>query len=767
MKTLDNDIRKLEDLDDGSSVYEIGETPNEVREVSFNENLAEKISDEALKRLSTYLIEQIEKDVEASKPWFDSIKRAKEVLGFDIEEVKYQPFPHATKTYDTTLGNSLIRFYATTRTELLPPAGPVGYRIAGPTNEVLENKGEKVRNWLNYYLTIVDKAYYSDFERFLIHLGFNGSAFKKVYYDNLLKRPISRFIISDDFIIDGECTSILDSSRLTHVLHLSKREILLKQEKGLYRNIELSIFKSASEMADPISKENIFDKEDFDKNVYEHPSLFSIYECHVYVSLEDFENNGIKENNDSFPLPYIITLEPKSKEILSIRRNWEEDDSNKERINYFIQYNYLPGFGVRGLGLAHLLGSNAISLTTMLRELIDAGKFKNLPGGLRQKGIKQQENDLIVGPGQFVEVNTGGIPLAEAFMPLPYADPCRTLLDLMGLVQNNTKELGSTSELGMLTSREDIPTGTMLAGLEENNKIQSSVLKSIHYSLTQELQLIDKLFRKSMDMNFSEEVNGEFISANDFVEEVEIIPISDPSVNSTVQRILKAQATLQLATQAPDLHNMREVFKLNYKAQGMDEDDIEKILKPDPATLEAEIIPLDPISENINALKGQPIKAAIWQEHAAHKLAHGLFAQENPDIAPIMMAHIKEHDAYAYLLEMQQLLGAQLPPVEMIQNPEVQNSIALAIAERLEEKGIEEASNQGAPIDPNALIMADIKQKEAETISREKIANLKAETDIFKAQLDFEKEKAKIESAEDIAQLKTQTELFKEGIIHE
>jgi hypothetical protein len=751
MKTADNDIREIEELEDGSSVYEIGPEVQKETDGSFYDNLADNfLKEEALKKLSSFLLDSIEQDINARKPWLDAIEKAKPYLGYSLEDLVDIPFKMATRTFDTTLATAHIRFYATTRAELLPQSGPAGFKINGVSNEELEKEGERIRDNLNNYLTIVDKAYYSDYERFLIYLGFYGSGFRKVYFDKLLNRPLSRFIIPEDFIIDSDCTSILESNRLTHVLHLSKREILLNQQNGIYRDVELPYLKSLENTdSDSLTKNLNKNKEEINLNAYIKRSLFSIYEVHSYLNLDDFINEGSNTDNN-VPLPYIITIDENSKEILSVRRNWEENDPEKKRINYFVQYNYLPGFGIYGLGLAQLIGPNAISLTTILRELIDAGKFKNLPGGLRQKGLKQQENDLVVGPGQFVEVNTGGIPLQEAFMPLPYSEPSQTLRELRIELMNQTKELGSTSEMGMLESKEDIPTGTAMAFLETNNRIQSTVLRSIHYSLSNELQLIDRFLR----------------DPSDFTEEIQIIPISDPATNSTVQRIMKAQATMQLATQAPDLHNMREVFKLNYQAQGLDEKDIDRILKPDEKEQQEQILPLDPISENVNAMKGLPIKAAMWQEHAAHKLTHALFAEQNPDLQPILMAHIKEHDAFAYLIEMQQMLGQELPPLEEIQDPQVQNAIAMAIAGALEQSGAT-ASQEQAPIDPNALLMADIQQKEAETAAKERIANLKAETDVFKAQLDFEKEKAKIESEEDIAKLKSETELIKQGVSNE
>ena len=378
---------------------------------------------------------------------------------------------------------------------------------------------------------------------------------------------------------------------------------------------------------------------------------------------------------------------------------------------------------------------------------------------MRAKGFKQQQNDIIVGPGEFVEVDTGGIPLAEAFMPLPYSEPSNVLRELRNEIMNQTKELSSTSEMGMLDSKEDIAMGTVMAFLETQNRIQSTVLRSIHYSLTYELQLINKLFSKTITVQqFNANQSQQEITSSDFSDDIAIIPVSDPATNSTVQRIMKARATMEVAMQAPELHDLRNVFAMVYKAQGLDTQEIDGILKPPPPQ-EEETPPLDPVNENINTLRGLPVKAAIWQEHAAHKLIHGEFAKQNPDLQPILLAHIKEHEAFEYLIQMQQLLGYELPPLEQIQDPQVQNTIALAIANILPESSAPEGSGQ---VDPNALLMADIQQKQAETAARERIANLKAETDIFKAQLDFEKEKAKIESNEDMAKLKSETELTKQ-----
>ena len=758
MKFATDTITPIEELEDGSTIYEIGEPELEQNsDNSFYANLAEELTESSRHKLSTYLLEAIDEDIEARKDWLTSVQKVKEYLGFSLEDLQGAQFTQATRTFDTTLSTALIRFYATTRAELLPQSGPAGFKIQGEQNEVLEKQGELICNWLNYFLTIKDNSYYSDFERFLLYLGLYGSGFKKVYYDKISEQPISRFIMPEDFVIDGDCTSVLESERITHILHLSKREVLLKQQSGIYRECELPYLKGINSNDEEDDEENK-KKDGIDLGVYTKQSLFPIYEVHTYLNLENFINDGADENNEEVPLPYVVTIDKISKEILAIRRNWEEQDVDKKRTNYFVQYNYLPGFGVYGIGLAHLLGSNAITLTSLLRQLVDAGSFKNLPGGLRVKGFKQQNNDLMVGPGEFVEVDTGGVPLQEAFMPLPYSEPSQTLRELRLEIVNQCKELGSTSELGMLDSKEDIPTGTMLAALENNNRIQSAVLRSIHHSLSYELQLIEKLFKDTLTyQEFSFNETNASISAEDFIEEVKIIPIADPSTNSRIQKIIKAQEVLRTAEQSPDLHNMREVLRINYEAQGLSAEEIDKIL---PSQESEEILPLDPITENINILSGKGVSAAIWQDHAAHKMVHGTFAQQHPELQAEIMAHITEHEAYEYLIQMQQTIGSELPPLEEIQNPEIQNSIALAAATGLEETG-QTSQEENAPIDPNQLILADIQQKEEEVKAKERMSDKKLEFDTFKTQLDFEKEKAKIESNEDIAKLKAETELKK------
>ncbi len=749
MKTSDEDIRKIEDLEDGSSIYEIGSIleEEEPANTNFNENIAAKFPEAARKKLSAFLLEGIEQDIVVRQKWLQPIQTAKPYLGFDLEDAKLKNFKEGTRTFDTTFATALIRFYATTKPELYPASGPAGFKINGEVDDETERKAELNIDYLNYYLTTKDTPYYRDCERFLLNLGFCGTIFKKVYFDKLLKRPLSRFIMPENFVIDADCTSIIESSRLTHILHLSKREIIFSQQNKIYLDVELPYLKS-SEIDDDEGSSLSTKNEKVDLSEYKKRSLFPIYEVHTYLTLDDFtdENNG--DQSDS--------IDKASKEILSIVRNWDEEDEEKKQREYFVQYNYLPGFGIYGFGLAHLIGTNAISLTAIQRMLIDAGKFKNMPGGFRQKGLKQQDTTIIVGPGEWPEVDTGGKPLSEMLFPLPYSEPSNALRELRLETIEQCKELASTSEMGMLNSKEDIPVGTTLALLETNNKIQSAVSSSIHHSFSKELQLLNKLFKKTIE---NEEFNfgkaKKVITSDDFLDEVTIVPVSDPSTNSSMQRIIKADSLLRTAMQAPELHDMREVFKRNYEAQGLDNEEIDKLLPAPPE--EQEILPLDPVSENLNIMKNEPVKAAIWQDHAAHKLIHGLFAQDYPDSAPATMAHIKEHEAFEYLVQMQQLLGMEMPPLEQIVDPEVQNAIAMAIAGSLDE------AQEVQPSSPSQedLILADIQQQQAEVEAKERIEDQRTETNVYKAMLDFEKEKAKIQSNEEIAQLKTEADILK------
>ncbi len=746
-----------------------------VGDPEFNRNLLngkEVLSEKALEKLAVYLREVTQKDRESRRGWIDLVHKVKPYLGFEIEDPEIDKnntqannSATRTKTFDTTFSTAVLRLWALIRSELLPSTGPVGFRTNISNAEDFELKGEKIQDFLNTYLTVDDKGFYPDYDRFLLYLLLYGCVFRKIYHDPNSGEPISRFILPEDFLVDNNCSSILDSNRLTHVRHLSKREIILNMQSGIFRKVELNYLNNSATYDNDANDEDGEDDDNvknIDLSVYDVASRFTFYETHEYLDLNEFTDNGDLNIMDydlaDLPSPYVITRCGVTNKIVSIVPNWRKDDPTRARINCFIHYNLFPGFDIYGLGLAQILGSNAISLTKMQRMAIDAAIFQNFPGGAKVPGLKNQQTTLSPNPGEFVEVDTGGMPIQQAITAFPFNGPSPALLELSQRLIAQTKELAATSEIGVNETNANMPVGTTLALLEVANRMQSAILRTIHTSFSEEIQLLYKTFKEAtaVDRQFRREGNVEQISNNDFIDEIEVIPVSDPSVESSTQRIMKAESELKIASQDPNIHDMRAVYENVYKALGIK--NIDTILKPDQNS--EEVLPLDPISENINVLKGMPVKAAIWQAHAAHKLTHGLFAESNPDIQAPMMAHIKEHEAYEYLIQSQQMLGAELPPLEQLQNPEVQNAIAMSIAGSLEESGaIKE--QPPAPIDPNAVMMADIQQKAAETEARERIATQKTEVDIFKAQLDFEKEKAKIESNEEIAKLKSELELLK------
>jgi hypothetical protein len=736
-------------------------------EEDFLDNLALNFPEAGLNRLSSYLIDSIEEDIAARKEWIDVIEKVRNNLGFKVESFETTEYMKSSKNFtgvlDATLGSALIRSSAMCRAELLPDTGPAGYRVIGPSNDFIEEKGEINRDYINYNLTIVDKGFYPDFERHIFNYFFEGSGVRKVYYDKILQRPISRSIKSADFIIDADCSSILDSTRITHILHLNKREILFNLQNNIFRDVKLPYLKSEGGDLDDNDNEN--NKNDVDLNVYSKSSRFPFYESHVYLNLEDFRNSNNNETKEEIPLPYRVRIDKITKQIVEIRRNWREDDPLKKRREFFVLYNFLPGFGLFGLGYAQICGANAIAATKLLQILIDAGVYRNLQGGFKVKS-KQQNNNLTAGPGQWIDIETNAMPIRDFIAPFPFNEPSNTLRELRLEVVNSIKEAIAATDAGIMSSKEDIPAATIYAILEQNNRVQTAVMKSIHCSFSQELQLLNELFSETLEheeFQFGERVYQ--ISNEDFLDEVKIIPISDPAVNSSFQRLVQAEYLLKTASTAPDLHNMRCILEKAYKAIGLDDNEVQEVLKPDPT--KEEVLPVNPINEVMNILLGKPVKAAIWQNHPAHIVVLGAASmrpemQGREDMMASLNALITEHQAYQYLVEMQQLLGTELS-LEEEQDPQTQNSIALVLAQKLIETGatnVEEEQQQA--IDPNMVMMADIQQKEREVEAKERIANLKAETDIFKTQMDFEKEKMKVESNEDIAVLKSDTELTKQ-----
>ena len=555
----------------------------------FNSDISNSIPEKVLEKIASYLEEVTSEDIKSRQPWLDIINKTKPFLGFDLEESSNKI--NATinsstvnndqiKTFDTTFSTALLRLWALLRSELLPSAGPCGFKTDSNNTESYELQGEITKDALNEYLTIEDKGFYPDYDRFLLYLLLYGCVFRKVYYDSITKKPISRFIIPEDFLVDNNCSSILESNRLTHIRYLSKREILLNMQDGTFRSVELDYLKSTNNVVD-IEENNDLKEDDVNSGVdisaYSTLSRFKFYETHEYLDLNEFFDSGDtwELDSNSLPSPYVITRCGLTNKIVSIIPNWQEDDPTRTRINCFVHYNLFPGFDIYGLGLAQVLGSNAMSLTCMQRMAIDAAIFQNFPGGVKVPGIKNQNNDITITPGQFITLDTGALPLAQAIMPLPYNGPSPALLEYLQRVTNQTQQLASTSEVGMPENSANTPVGTTMAMLEVANRMQSAILRTVHASFSDEIQLLFQALDPSIHDDKS----------------IKIIPVSDPSVESTTQRIMKAESLLKIASTDPQLHNMREIYTRVYQALGIS--GIDQILLPENLEQNEEM-PLDP-----------------------------------------------------------------------------------------------------------------------------------------------------------------------------
>ena len=752
----DEDINKVEDLEDGSTVYEVGESEQkEDAPDKFDDNLAIKMKDETLKNISTYILECLDEDIEARQPWLDIHNKSKKYLGHSLEDLTNSPFTQACRTFDTTLSTALLRFCATSRSELLPENGPCGYKIFGQSNEELEEVGKVRSDWLNYFLTVKDSAYYKDYDKSLYYIGFYGTIIKKVYYDPILKHPISRFILPENFLINIDCTSILESDRLTHVLKMSSREVLTNQKSGVYREVELTYLKNSKKNdSDSNSKDSTEKNDLINSDLYSQRSLHDVYESHIYLNLETFEPDYDSEEAIDISKPYIVTIDKESKEIFSIKRNWKKDDERFIRRKYFISYQYFTGFDIWGLGLARIAGTNAIAVTSMLRQTIDAATYQNIPSGFIQKGAtKQQITDITLGPGQHHIIDAVGGNIRDLFGTIPANGPSPALIELrQGLISQMQDQL-STNELGMMQSKEDIPTGTAIAFLEESNKVQSSVLKSLHASFSEELRLLDDIFKEVVE---KEEffINGKnhIITKEHFVDTIKIVPVSDPSVNSNIQRVMRAEAVFQTAMQLPEKVNMVALLKVIFKAQGLDDETIESlIIKQD----EVQVEPADPISENMNMMQGKPVKAGSDQNHDAHIVVHSAVDNEESK------AHIQEHMALKFMLEMQNAMGVDLTQIDP-NDPEMQNVIAIKAANAVENLGLNKhVDDENEQLDPNQLYAMDIKQKQEANRIKKEIADMKLESDTFKTQLHFEETKQRLKIEKDKMLLDARMEMQK------
>ena len=704
-------------------------------------NLADFMNDMDLAGLSEQLMSGVEEDKQSRSDWETTMEKGIKLLGLKIED-RTTPFNGACGVFDPLMAEAVIRWQAVARGELMPAAGPVKTQVIGVPNMDLDDQAERVKAWMNLYLTELAPEYYEEFDQMLMWLPLVGSTFKKVYQDPVLARPVARFVLPSNFIVSYGTSDLSTSQRYCHVVPMTKKQLRMAQINGVYRDLSLGD-------PQPTGNDDIVQAE-VDSVEGLQPGASGANDYQIYEVYADLDLKGF-ENEDGIPLPYIVSIDENTRKILSIRRNWKEGDTTFQKRNYFVHYKFLPGLGFYGLGYAHILGNSAKTATSIRRQLIDAGTLNNFPGGLRVKGMRLDDNNLGIGPTEFREIDTGGLPIQNAIMPMPYKEPSQVSLELLRETYEGARNLANTAEIAVGDGRQDAPVGTTVALMEAATRVQSATLKRAHKSLGQELKLIADLFGEYLpEAPYPFPVKGgqTAIMRADFVNNIDVIPVSDPNISSSAQRMMRAEALLRFATQQPDMHDLHAAFKQMYMEMGIEPEKIDAIL---PNKM-IEPKPLDPLTENQNAIVGLPLRAGEYQDHDAHIAAHAPIAQDNPNL----QAHINEHLALKLRVQVQQVLGQQLPPPGAPLPPEVENQLALAVAEAMQQLApMYKPQPEQPPVDP--LVEVEAMKVQQKQISDER----DAQVELQKAELSYRSDAEDRASKEKIAAMKLESEALR------
>jgi hypothetical protein len=735
----------------------------ETEEEDFSDNLAEYMDDGELQKIASDLIEMVDTDVNSRKDWVEMYVKGLDVLGMKYEE-RTEPWLGACGVFSTVLTEAAVRFQSETIIETFPAQGPVKTEIIGAIDKLKEEAAERVKDDMNYRLTEGMPEYRPEHERLLYSLGLAGAAFKKVYYDPSLGRQASIFIPAEDVIIPYGASSAMTSERVTHIMRKTKNDIRKLQVSGFYLDKELG---------EPLQFYTDVEKKKAEDQGYSitDDDRYQVYEIHVDYDLPGYEDE------DGIALPYVITLERGTTEILSIRRNWSEDDKHKLKRQHFVQYTYVPGFGAYGLGLIHLIGGYARAGTSIIRQLVDAGTLSNLPGGLKTRGLRIKGDDTPIAPGEFRDVDVPSGSVRENIMALPYKEPSQVLLALLNQITDEGRRLGSIADMNISDMSANSPVGTTLALLERQLKTMSAVQARVHYSMKQEFKLLKEIIRDYMPEDYEyTPVFGTPQAKRADYDMVDVIPVSDPNSATMAQRIMQYQAVIQLAQGAPQIYNLPLLHRQMIEVLGVKNAD--KLVPIDD-----DMTPRDPISENMSFLTGKPTKAFIYQDHDAHIAVHTSMMQDpmvmgqmgqNPmaqQMQASIMAHVAEHIAFQYRTKIEQRLGATLPQpnTEMPEDVEVQLSKLVAqAAKQLLDINKGQAAQQAAqqqmqdPVVQMQQAELQIKQQDAQT----KAQKVQGDLAIKQAELQLKMQQAQQAQGEDpsIAAQRQQQEIGMEAM---
>tara|TARA_R100001440_G_scaffold68786_1_gene90416 strand:+ start:1108 stop:3519 length:2412 start_codon:yes stop_codon:yes gene_type:complete len=755
----------LEGPDGGAIVQAIQEqmmVEAQMQEYDHNANLAEALDDSTLGELSSELREQYESDQESRAEWEEGYTNGLDLLGVQYEE-RTQPFQGASGVTHPIIAESVTQFQAQAYKELLPAGGPVRTNVLGTKDSEKEAQAVRVKDFMNYMLMEIMEEFDPDTDQMLFYLPLSGSTFKKVYFDETKQRPVSKFVPAEDLVVSYAASDLATASRVTHVLRMDENEIRKLQVVGFYRDIDISADYEAD--SDPV-KSKVNEIDGVEKSTTD--DLYTVLEMHVNLNIEGFEDLDQEGNPTGIKLPYIVTLDQGSGEILAIRRNYEQNDILKQKVSYFVHYKFLPGLGFYGFGLIHMIGGLGKAATSILRQLIDAGTLANLPSGFKARGIRVRNDDEPIAPGEFRDIDAPGGDIRNSIIPLPYKEPSGTLAQLLGVLIESGRRFVSIADqqTGSQGSQQQ-PVGTTVALLERGMKVMSAIHKRLHYAQKTEFRILARLIRDNMPPSYPYATGVDAgIKQSDFDDRVDILPVSDPNIFSMAQRITLAQTQLQLAQSNPQLHNLQAAYKRMYQA--LEVQNIDEILPPAP-----EPQPTDPSIENARALAGQILTVFPEQDHDSHIATHVALlvtplVQASPSVFGMLISHCMEHIAFKSRMIAQQEIDnamanmdpdlAQIAPPIPVEQTEAR--VAQLEAQLVTEflQGIQ--PQQGEKQDP----LVDIRQRELAIRAAE--SERRAQLDASNLQLEREKlqqraatDSARLELQEDIADQRAEVNL--------
>jgi len=696
----------------------------------FYANLAEELPDRELSRIASELLEEFDANKASRQEWEDAYANGLELLGFNYEE-RTQPFRGSSGVTHPLLAEAATQFQAQAFNEMLPASGPVRTTVLGENSKDKEAQARRVRQFMNYYITNVMEDYTPDMDQMLFYLPLAGSTFKKVYYDEGLGRAVSKFVPAENLVVPYETSDLDTCPNITQVVRMQLNDLRKKQVSGFYLDVPVTPGEGRNDsVTEEINRIDGVTPSQIDYDA-------TLLECHVDLDLEGFEEVDDDGEMTGIKVPYIVTLSYDTGEILAIRRNYQEDDELKKKIQYFVHYKFLPGFGFYGLGLIHTIGGLSRTATAALRQLIDAGTLSNLPAGFKARGLRIRDDDDPLQPGEFRDVDAPGGAIRDSLMPLPFKGPDPTLFNLLGFVVDAGRRFATITDMKVGDGNQNAAVGTTVAMLEQGARVMSAIHKRMHYAMRTEFKILARVMSESLPQEYPYSVAGEdaSIMAEDFDDRVDVLPVSDPNIFSQAQRIALAQTKLQLAGAAPELHNMYEVYRDMYDALGVK--DIDRIMKSVP---DDEPRPTDPAQENIDALNMAPLKAFSGQNHQAHIMSHMVFGSTPmvaglPAVAMALQKHIMEHVQIAAReraeAELSQLTAQQGPSA----NPEqtmlqLEALVAQYVAEGMQQ--IKQLSGQVSGEGPDPVVQ--LKQQELQLDAQE--AQRDAQLDAAKLQLD-------------------------------